>query len=310
MAEETSDPNNPHPKPSPRKPHRVSKPGLKEILRQVKNGISQHHLSIVAAGIGFYIMLGLFPALAAAISIYGMVADPQDIQEQFAAMEGIMPEEANALILEQMSRISDEQTTAGIGAIVGILFALWAGSRGTKAAMEGLNITYEESETRGAIKVALIGLGLTLALVLLGLSAIAVIVVLPPLLQALQLPSIVDTAISIARWPVLLLIGIGGITLLYRYGPSRPQPTWKWLTWGSGAAAILWLIISGLFTLYVANFGDYNETYGALGGIIILLMWFYISAFAILLGAELDAAIEKKTEEEVMPETGQDRKAA
>lgn len=304
------DENETHYKPSPRKPHRLSKPGRKGILQPVTNGVTQHHLSIVAAGIAFYVMLGLFPALAAAISIYDLVADPDDLQEQFAAMEGVMPEEASALILEQMSRISDEQTAAGIGAVVGILFALWAGSRGTKAAMEGLNIIHEEEESRGTIPVALIGLGLTLALVLLGLLAIAIIVVLPPLLQALPLPNLADTALSIARWPVLLLIGIGGITLLYRYGPSRAQTEWKWLTWGSATAAILWLILSGLFTLYVANFGDYNKTYGALGGIIILLMWFYLSAFSILLGAELDAALEEKTEEETRREIGEDRKAA
>lgn len=304
MAEEPPKdrPDHSHEEASPRKPHRVSKPGLKQMLLHAKNGISKHHLSIVAAGVAFYAMLGIFPGLAAAISIYGLVADPEDIQEQFAAMEGVMPEEANELLLGQMSQIAEERAAAGFGAIVGILFALWAGSRGTKAAMEGLNITYEETENRGMIKLSLVGLALTLALLLLGLLAIAAIVVIPPLIAALPLPAMGETALSLARWPLLFLIGMFGVTLLYRYGPSRQQPGWKWLTWGSGIAVILWLIVSGLFSLYVSNFADYNETYGSIGAIIVLLMWLYLSAFVILLGAELDAAMEKQTEEEGLRE--------
>lgn len=300
MAEEDAPENAPNEKPSPRKPHRISKPGWKGALVRIKDNISKHHLSIIAAGVAFYVMLGIFPGIAAGISIYGLVADPEDIEEHFAQMDDVMPEEAQELLLEQMSRISDQQAAAGLGAFLGIAFALWSGSRGTKATMEALNITYEEGESRGTIKLYLTGLALTLALVMLGLLAVAVIVVLPPLLNAL--PDPVAPVVSILRWPLLLFIGILGVTLMYRFGPSRRQPHWKWLTWGSAAATLAWLAISALFSLFVANFGNYDETYGSLGGIIVLLMWLYLSAYVVLIGAELDAAMGRQTEKEALPE--------
>jgi membrane protein len=302
MADKSQPENDPNRKPSPRKPHRVSKPGWKAIFVNTKESIAKDHLSIVAAGVAFYAMLAVVPALVAAISIYGLVADPNDIQEHFAAMEGVMPEEASGLLQEQMSEIAAEQGTAGLGAIFGILLALWAGSRGTKATMEALNITYNEEESRGFIKLTAIALVLTLALVAFALLAIGVIAVVPNVLGFLPLPDAAQTAIGVAIWPLLLLIGVTAIATMYRYGPSRRQPTWKWLSWGSAAAAILWVIGSALFALYVANFGDYNETYGSLGAVVVLLLWFWVSAFVILLGAELDAAMEKQTEEEVLPE--------
>lgn len=294
--------NDPDRKPSPRKPHRVSKGGKKEILVNLKNGISNDHLSIVAAGVAFYVMLSIVPALAAAISIYGLVADPHDIQEHFSAMQGVMPEEANKILLDQMNRIAEGQSGAGLGALIGILVALWAGSKATKATMEALNIIYDEKENRGFIKLAATALALTLGLVLLGLIAVVLIVFLPPLISKLPLPGFAQNAIGIGMWPLLLLVGLLGITVLYRFGPSRRQPHWKWLTWGSGTATILWLVASALMSFYVANFGSYNETYGSLGAIVILLLWFWISAFVILLGAELDSAIEAQTEKEVLPE--------
>lgn len=294
--------NNPHEKPSPRKPHRVSKPGWKEMLLHFKNSISSDHVSIVAAGVAFYVMLGIVPALAATISLYGFFADPHDIQEHFSALQDVMPAEANQLLLEQMDRIASQQRAAGFGAFIGIALALWAGSRATKAMMEALNIIYGNDETRGFIKFSAIALLLTLVLVLLGILAVVLITFLPPLLGNLPLPPVAQTAIGIAIWPLLLVTGIVGITLLYRYGPSRRQPHWKWLTWGSATATFLWLIASALLSLYVANFGSYNETYGSLAAIVILLLWFWLSAFVILLGAELDAAIELQTEKEVLPE--------
>ncbi|MEX2381184.1 MAG: YihY/virulence factor BrkB family protein [Opitutales bacterium] len=302
MASEEQRKNDPTRKPSPRKPHRFSKGGWKEMLVNFKNSISKDHVSIIAAGVAFYVLLGIIPALAAAISIYGLIADPHDIEEHFSAMEGVMPQEANQILQEQMSRIADEQSPAGWGALIGIVLALWAGSRGTKATMEALNITYKEQETRGFLKLPAVALALTFTLVLLGLLAVAIIVFLPPLIGNLPLPAIAEKALAIGMWPLLLLIGILGITLLYRFGPSRRQPKWKWLTWGSVTATLLWLIASALFSFYVANFGSYNKTYGSLGAIVVLLLWFWVSAFVILVGAELDAALEQQTEKDVLPE--------
>lgn len=289
----------------PRKPHKFSKPGWKEALKRTKKGISEDHLTIVAAGVAFYLMLGIVPALAGLISIYGLVSDPSDIQEHFASVEGAVPSEASELLKEQMDRIAEEETTAGWGAFLGIVLALWAGSRATKAMMKGLNITYNERESRGFIKVAALGFALTVATVFLGLIAIGIIVILPPLLEALPLSEQVAGILSIARWPLLLLVGILGITMLYNLGPSRDQPGWRWLTWGSATAALLWIVVSGLFSFYVSNFADYNETYGSLGAVVILLLWLHITAFVILLGAELDASFEVQTRKDVLPGTGE-----
>jgi len=287
---------------SPRKPHRFSKPGWKNALKVTFASIGNHNLNIVAAGVAFYLMLGLFPALAALISIYGLVSDPQQVQEHFAQIEDAIPDEAGQLLEEQMARIAEDQSGAGWGAFLGIAFALWAGSRAAMALMEGLNITYEVKERRGFVKKYATRLGLTLAAVITGLLAIAVIVFLPPIINALPVGEGVQWLLSFVRWPLLLLVGIVALAVLYRFGPSRKQPKFRWLSWGSGTAAIFWVVASALFSWYVANFGDYNETYGALGAVIILLMWLYISSFVILLGAELDAAFETQTEKEVLPD--------
>lgn len=252
--------------------------------------LAADHLSIVAAGVAFYILLGIIPALAAAISIYGLVSDPQQIRDHFAAMEGVMPKEANRLLLDQMDRIAGRKSGAGFAAILGMLLALWAGSRGTQAIMEALNIAFDRKEKRGFVKRALVRLGLTLAMVTLGLLAVSLLVVLPPVLQALPLPPLIRNLLGVAIWPLLLALGIGGLTMLYRFGPSREKLDGGPFTVGSITAALLWLLVSTLFGLYAGNFGSYNKTYGSLGAIVITLLWFYLSAFVLLLGAELDHA--------------------
>ncbi len=287
--------------PIPRKPHKFSGPGWWNAAKAAFSGIGRHHLNIVAGGVAFYLMLGMIPALGALISIYGLVANPADVQQHFASIEGAIPAQAAELLNEQMTRLASEQSNAGWGAIIGIVLALWAGSRAAMALMEGLNITYDEKERRGIIKKYATRLGLTAWAVVLGLLAISIIVVLPPLLNVLPFSEGIINILSFVRWPLLLLLGIVGLAVLYRFGPSREQPKFRWLTWGSALAAVLWVAVSALFSLYVANFGSYNETYGSLGAVVVLLMWLYISSFVILLGAEVDAAFEMQTAKEVLP---------
>jgi membrane protein len=279
----------------PRRPHRFSMRDWKQALVYLKESVTRDHLSIVAPGVAFYMMFGLVPALVALISIYGLIADPADVQQQFEGLEGAMPEQAHGLLTDQLSSIAAQQGAAGIGAIASIIVALWAASRATLALMEGLNITYDTEERRGIIKRALVRLGLTLAAIVLAVSAIGMIVVLPPLFSALPLPEALNTVLALLRWPLLLVIGIVGLSLLYRFGPDRQQPEFQWLSWGGALAAILWVIASALFSLYVANFGSYDKTYGTFGAVIILLTWLLLSAYVILIGAEVDAAFERQT---------------
>jgi membrane protein len=267
----------------------------KRVGYYVKDSVSEDHLTIVAPGVAFYLMLGLIPGIAALISIYGLVADPEQVQEHFQAIAGGMPEEARTLLSEQMERIAGDTTSAGLGAIVGIALALWSGSQAVSAFMEGLNITYNRDETRGTVKRIAVRLALTLMALVLGLLAIGVLVVMPPLLNALPLGDTGTALLSLARWPLLLLVGIFGLALLYRYAPDRgDDASFRWITWGSAIAAVLWVAGSALFSLYVSNFGEYNETYGALGAVVILLLWLLITAFVFLLGAEVDAALEQE----------------
>jgi membrane protein len=278
----------------PRRPREFTASDWKSSFAHVRESIQRDHLSIVAPGVAFYLLFGLIPALVALISIYGLVFNPADVQQHFAQLQGALPEEVHELLVTQMDRIAEEQTAAGLGAIIGIVLALWAGSRAVLALMEGLNITYGAEENRGIIKRAGIRLGLTLAAVLLGIIALMTIAVLPAVFAALPFPDAVITLLSLARWPVLLLIGAFGIALLYRYAPNRPQPPLRWLTWGAVTAAVLWVVASILFSVYVANFGSYNETYGTLGALVIMLMWLLITAYVILLGAEVDEALERQ----------------
>jgi membrane protein len=277
------------------KPQHIRKRGWKDILKRTKDEIRKDHLTIVAAGVAFFVMLGIVPGIAAVISIYGLAADPAQVQQQFASIKGVMPSEVYQLLNEQMTNIASSSAAAGWGAALGILLALWGGSKGVKALIEGLNIAYREEEKRGFFKLSLAALGLTLAGVVGLIILIGLIAFVPTILRSLQVGETLQTLGSILRWPLLLLFFMAGLAVLYRYGPSRDEPRWSWVSGGAIAATVLWLIASLLFSFYVANFGSYNETYGSLGTVVILLLWIYLSAYSVLLGAELNAEMERQT---------------
>jgi membrane protein len=161
--------------------------------------------------------------------------------------------------------------------------------------IEGMNIVYDETESRGFIRLNLVALALTLVLMLIALVSLALVAILPGLVGALGLTGMAFTLIQWLRWPLLALVVIGALAMLYRFGPSRDAPQWRWVSWGAGLATLLWILGSIGFSLYVRNFADYNQTYGSLGAVIILLMWFWLSAFVVLMGAELDAEMEHQT---------------
>ena len=177
-----------------------------------------------------------------------------------------------------------------------MVLAVWAGSKAIKGMVQALNIAYNERETRGFIKQQAVYLSLTLAAVLTGVLAILLIAVIPAVVDYLPIPEQAKSVVVWLRWPVLLLIGMVAIATIYRFGPAREKAKWKWVTWGAGAATILWLIASALFSLYVTNFGNFNETYGSLGAVVVLMMWLYLTAFLVLMGAEVDSEMELQTQ--------------
>jgi membrane protein len=278
------------------RPQDIPPSGWKDILWRVKNQIRKDRLSIIAAGVAFYGLLAIFPALIALVALYGLVFDPRQVQEQVSALSGVLPPDAAEILLRQLNDLTTRDTKAlGFGAIGGLLLALWSASAGMRTLMEALNVAYNEEEKRGFFRFYGTALLLTLASILGTILAIVLVVAIPAVLTFLGLDDTLKWVISIAAWPILIVMMMIGLAVIFRYGPSRREPRWRWVSWGAFVATVLWIIGSLLFSFYVAKFGNYNETYGAVGAIVILLMWFLLSAYAVLIGAELNAEMERQT---------------
>lgn len=277
-------------------PREIPRRGWKDILLRVKDQIGEDNLSIVAAGVGFYAFLALFPAIAAMVSIAGLVLQPADVENMVAAAQGTVPPEALALIRDQVHQIvSASSPTLGVSLVVSVGLALWSAAAGMTALMTALNITYEEHERRGYLKYYATAIGLTLGAIVFVVVALGLVAAVPAVVSQLGLPSVLSVVVSLVRWIVLAAALLFALAVLYRFAPSRDSPQWRWVSVGAVVATVLWLIGSALFSLYVAHFAGYNKTYGALAAIVILLMWFYLTAFAILLGAEVNAEMEHQT---------------
>ncbi len=272
------------------------------ILRHVKKEIGRDHVGIVAAGVAFYGLLSIFPALIALMMLYGLVADPAQAQQQIEGFSAWLPADARNLIGEQMQRMAAGGGKGlGIGLVVGLLAALWSASAGIGALIEGINIAYGTEEQRGFFKRKALALGLTLLALLVAVVMILAVAAVPILVDMLPLPDQMKTLLEWGRWPVLALLLIIGMAAIDYIAPCRPKPHWRWITPGALTAIVLWMAASVLFSVYVSNFGKYNETYGTIGAVIVLLMWLYIGAWATLLGAEINAEIEHARQPEHVP---------
>ncbi|MFP4148697.1 MAG: YihY/virulence factor BrkB family protein, partial [Nitriliruptoraceae bacterium] len=254
----------------------------------------EDHVTLLASGLAFRFLLALFPAMIAAVSIWGLVADPDTITTQLSQLTEVLPAEAAALIEQQLSDIAGAGTGALSGALVGsILVALWSASSGMMGVIEACNAAYDEVDERSFLHRRGLALALTIGGLLLLFVALGAIVVLPSLLGLLGLGAATEWAIRILRWPVLALLVLGGLALLYRFAPDRRAPRLRWTSIGAVVATALWLIGSALFATYVAVAGNFAATYGALAGVVVLMLWLYLGSFAILLGAELNAEAER-----------------
>jgi membrane protein len=238
----------------------------------------------------------LITAIAALVAIYGLFADTGAINDHLAALSGLLPSGAVEVIGGQVKRIASRgNTTLGFAFFFGLGLALWSANSGMKAMFDALNVAYGEREKRGFFALNIQSISFTIAAVAFIVSALASIAVIPAILQLVGLGAFVGWILWAARWPALLAVIVLGLAVLYRFGPSREQTQWRWLTPGSVFAAISWTIVSMLFSWYVANFGNYNETYGSLGAIIGFMTWMWLSVAIVLMGAELNAEIEHQT---------------
>jgi len=278
------------------KPTEIPAKGWKDILWRVYEEFGRDRVTSVAAGVTYYALLAVFPAIAALVSIYGLFADPATIQDHLNAMSGILPGGAMEVIGEQVQRIASQGGGAlGFGFIFGLAVSLWSANAGMKAVFDALNIVNDEEEKRSFLRLNLTSLTFTLCAILFILTALGGIVVLPIVLKFIGLGEGTEWLLSLLRWPVLLIGVILGLSLIYRFGPSRDKAEWRWVTPGGIVAAVLWIAVSMLFSWYVSNFGSYNETYGSLGAVIGFMTWIWLSSIVVLLGAEINAEMEHQT---------------
>ncbi|TXN00393.1 YihY/virulence factor BrkB family protein [Methylobacterium sp. WL64] len=276
-------------------PTEIPAKGWWDIGKRVVQEFGNDRVLLIAAGVTFYAILALFPAIGAMVSIYGLIADPGTINDKLANLQGILPSGALDIVGEQVKRIAAKGGgTLGFTAAFGILLSIWSANGGMKAIFDALNIVYEEKEKRNFIWLNMRSLTFTAGALLFVVVALGGIVVVPAALAFLNLGSM-EWVIALLRWPILLLVVLGSLALLYRYGPSRDAAQWRWVTSGSAMAALLWIAVSALFSWYVSSFGKYNETYGSLGAVIGFMTWIWISTTIVLLGAELNAEMEHQT---------------
>lgn len=280
------------------KPGDIPGKGWKDVLIRVKDEFSKDHLGIISAGVGFYFFLSLFPMMVAAMAIYGLVVDPAQVEQHMNQLTGVLPEQAHSLIADRLRSLSQGGQTLGWALAFSILVSLWSANAATKALFEGVNVAYDEQDDRGFFKLNAITLAITIGAIIVGFIAAVIVIAFPALVGNLGLPDTVATVISWARWPVLFLIVMFAIGLVYKIGPDRDNPKFKWVSWGAGIATVLWIGASLLFSLYVNNFGDFDATYGSVAAVIILMLWFQITATCVLLGAEINSELEHQTEKD------------
>jgi membrane protein len=277
-------------------PHHIPWRGWKDILFRTYNEIQDDRLLALAAGVAFYSLIALFPAIAAGVSSYALFADAATISKHLAVAADIVPGGALDILRDEITRIaakSDGRLTFGF--LLGLGIALWSANAGMKAIFDALNIIYDEEEKRSLVWLNVVSLFFTICAIVGAGLAVTLVVVFPLLLAAFGVSSFDHPFVAYLRWPVLFVLIILALGVLYRYGPSRRLAKWRWISVGSVFAALAWLLVSALFSWYLGNFANYNATYGALGAVVGLMMWMWLSTIVVLVGAELNSEIEHQT---------------
>lgn len=278
------------------RPRDISYKGWWDVVWRVKGQIDADNVSIVAGGLALFSLLAVFPSLAAAVALYGIVASPDAIAAQVESLRGLLPDAALRILHGQLNElVSQRSETLSIGVIVGIVLALWSARKGMVALITAMNVAYNEHERRGFLRRLALSSAFTVGGVLGFIVMVMLGVAVPIVLNFLPLGSAASWILLAIRWLLLWFLAIFALSTLYRFAPHRARAQWQWVNAGSVVAATLWIIGSLLFALYVRNFNSFGETYGALGGVVIMLMWFYVSAYVVILGAEINSELERQT---------------
>jgi membrane protein len=279
-----------------RKPTEIPIRGWKQIVKRAWAENKADNMPIIAGGVAFFGFLAIFPALIALISIYGLVASPETVTRQVEELSVQLPQSARGLIAEELTSITSHSGgSLTVGLIVSILGALWSASSGVSNLITAVNIAYDEVETRSFLKRKLIALALTLGGILFFLITLALVAVVPVVLDALPLGVVGTILAQVIRWGLLLVVMAGSLAVVYRVAPDRDAPRFRWVSLGSIVVTVVWAVVSLLFSYYVNHFGSYDKTYGAISGVIVLMLWLYLACYLILLGAEINAEAEHQT---------------
>lgn len=277
------------------KPGEIPAKGWLQIAKRGWAEAKADQVPLLAAGVAFYAFLALFPAIIAGVLIYGLVADPATISDQVGQLVKPLPHGAQVQIVNQLKSISASQSgKAGITVVISLLLALWSASGGMGNLMTAISTAYDEDEERSFIKKRLIALALTLGAIVFMVLVLVLVAVLPAVLGATTSGPL-RWLLEAARWVLTAALIASALAVLYRVGPDRDAPKMRWVSVGAIVATVLWLVASVGFSVYVANFGNYAKTYGAAAGVVVLLFWLWITSYAILLGAEINAESEQQT---------------
>jgi membrane protein len=281
---------------SANEPSEIPARGWTDILWRVFYGISANRLVAMSGGVAFFGLMAIFPAIAIIVSIYGLVANAQTIIDHLNLLSGIFPESVLDLFRKQILLVAGTgNDTLGVAFVVGFLVALWSANSGMAALLDALNVVYGEREKRSLVRFYSTCLLFTLGSVLFVLAALFGVVVLPLALALFRFDTTAEQILSLARWPVLLVVVGAALSAIYRFGPSRREARWGWVTWGSVLASLMWIGASMIFSWYVSTFDSYNRIYGSLGAAVGFMTWIWISILVVLLGAQVNAEMEHQT---------------
>jgi membrane protein len=273
---------------------RMRWPWWRAVLLDVYEAMSRDRLLAVAAGVVFYALLAIFPAITVFVSSYGLFANAAAISEDLSLLANVLPAGGIAIVQEQIARIAAQPGGLSIGFAIGLALALWSANAGVKAMIDALNVIEARDEGRSFIRLNLLSLTMTLGVIAFLMLAVGAVVAFPLVMSTFGLKEFTATTTWLIRWPLLLALMIGALTVFYRFGPHRQNaPRW-WVSPGAVIAALLWLAGSAALSYYLSNFADYNATYGSLGAAIGLMMWMWLSTIAVLLGAQFDTVIARK----------------
>ncbi len=265
------------------------------IIWHVVTQFLAHRSLSLAASVTYYALMAIFPALAALVAVYSVFGDPAAIDTQLQSLGAILPGGALQIVGDQIKALTAQPAASiSIAFFGGLIVALWSASSGVKALFDALNILYDEPERRGFVKLAAIALLFTIGGGVFLVLALSATVAVPAAINLLGFPHSLALALSLARWVILVFAAELAFAVIYRFGPDRRHPRWRWISWGSAVACLLWLLVSAAFSWYAANFGHFNATYGSLGAVIGLMTWLWLSFAIVLVGAQIDAVLDHR----------------